>query len=450
MILVNGVVAFGITVFTIEFWLGRADDLPEKELRMLRLVFRQVMQDHVEPHAPDELLRFAIDGMVEGLHDKHSKFVPGDRARAFDSETTGEYQGIGIGIVPDHIPITVRYLLEDSPAERGGIAVGDRIVQIDGERLDQVTKSNVMEEARRRLLGAPGSTVRVVVQRGADVETEIELTRGVQGTSVKWARLVDQQARIGYLYVSAFQQRTAAELDHELRFLEEQAGGALEGLVLDLRHNPGGLLTESIAVANRFLTRGNIVSLRARGDVEHARHDVDPSKTTHPSLPLVLLVNDDSASASEVLCGALQDHQRAAVVGAQTYGKAVVQSIYRWDGLDFRLKLTTSRYLTPNGRSLGRIERGRDGKPEGGITPDVEVALPPKVGEAARVRLQDFEVPRRYKAAAAALALELGFEGEAEPLGPEQDAQLGRALEVLRERMARAAPEAGNSAESKR
>jgi carboxyl-terminal processing protease len=445
LILLNGGLAFAITIVTIEFWHRRAEDLPAEELRMLRLVYRQVMQDHVEPHDGDDLLRSAIGGLVKGLGDEYSAFVPPDRVRSFDTETTGEYQGIGISLVPRRAPITVHYPFEGGPAERAGLRVGDRIVGIDGERVAALAPERVVEEARKRLLGAPGSTVRLRLERAGGGEDEVELARGgVQQPSVKWARLLDRQTRIGYVHIAAFQQRTAAELDAALALLEQEAGGSLGGLVLDLRFNPGGLLGESVTVANRFLRAGNIVTLRARGDIEHGRHDVDPAKTTHADLPLVVLVNKDSASASEVLCGALQDHGRAGIVGVRTFGKGVVQSIYRWEGLDFRLKLTTSYYYTPGGRNIERSARRRhDPDAPGGIVPDVEAELAAAAVADLRQRLGDAEVPRRYKAEAAALAATLDFAGEAEQLGPEADAQLGTALAVLRERMAQAAGAAG-------
>lgn len=414
---------------------GRRDgDLPSEELRMLRLVYRQVMQDHVEAHDGHGLLRDAIAGMVKSLDD-YSAFVPPERASSFDSETTGEYQGIGVTMVARQVPITVLYPMRGGPAEQAGIGVGDRIVAIDGEVLEDLTPDNVADEARTRLRGKPGSSVRLLVERRGGDREEIALERAdVQRPSVKWVRLMDEPtARVGYVYVKAFQQHTAAEFDAALRDLETGAGGALDALIVDLRFDPGGLLTESVAIANRFLRGGNIVSLRARDDREQSRIDADPSKTTHPDLPLVLLVNEHSASASEVLCGALQDHGRATLVGKRTFGKGVVQSIYRWQDLDFRLKLTTSRYYTPNGRNIGSKMRGpHDGDATAGIAPDVEVNLSAAATRAVAEHLGRDEVPPPYKSAAAALAAELDFAPEPPPLGPDVDAQLARALEIAR------------------
>lgn len=431
LVVANGGLAFAVTVLTLLFWRSRESDLPSEELRMLRLVYRQVMQDHVEPHDGGTLVRDAIIGMVEKL-DGYSAFVPPDEVGAFDTLTTGEYQGIGVTLVPGRAPITVHFPMEGGPAERAGIGVGDRIVGIDGEALTDLAPDQAIAAARKRLLGVPGSTVQLSIERPDGAHVDVTLERAdVQQRSVKWVRLVDRDARIGYIFIGAFQHRTASEFEQALQDLEAAAGGRLGGLIVDVRFNLGGLLTESVTIANRFLRAGNIVSLRSRNDVEQNRIDVDPKKTTHPDLPLVVLVNEKSASASEVLCGALQDHGRAKVVGKRTWGKGVVQSIYRWEGLDFRLKLTTSRYYTPNGRNIGSKMRGpRDGKATGGIAPDVEVEITAKALAELERHLEDNEVPARYKGAAKELADELNVAGEPVPLGPEQDIQLARAIEM--------------------
>lgn len=423
-----GTLAFTVTVLTLAFWKLRDSDLPSEEMRMLRLVYRQVMKDHVDAHEGSELVRDAIVGMVRQLDD-YSAFVPPEKAKAFDSQTTGEYQGIGITMVARHVPITVLYPMVGGPAEQAGLTVGDRIVAVDDEPLTALTPENVTDQARKRLLGPPGTKVKLRVDRDG-TEKDIEIARAdVQRPSVKWVRLLDREARIGYVYIASFQHHTASEFDAALRGLEAEAGGALEALVLDVRFNLGGLLTESVEIANRFLRTGNIVSLRARNDEEQSRIDVDPQKTTHPDLPLVVLLNEKSASASEVLSGALQDHRRATLVGKRTYGKGVVQSIYRWEGLDFRLKLTTSRYYTPNGRNIGSKMRGpHDGKAAAGIAPDIEVDIPAAAAKNLEARLDSDEVPASYKTAAAALAAALGVPGEVTPLDPEADVQLGRAL----------------------
>jgi carboxyl-terminal processing protease len=247
---------------------------------------------------------------------------------------------------------------------------------------------------------------------------------------VRW---LDRDAGIGYACVAAFQRRTADELDEALADLAQAA--PLRGLVLDLRGNSGGLLESAVALANRFLRSGNLVSLRRRNGTEVRRYDADPALATHGELPLALLVDGRSASSSEVVAGALQDHRRATLVGTRTFGKGVVQSIYRWEDLDFRLKLTTSHYYTPSGRSIeGRLRRAGDGDEPGGLQPDEPVPMADGEADGLHRRLQAQEIPAPYKAAAKALAAELGFAGEHEPPGPDADPQLARALAVLRGR----------------
>jgi carboxyl-terminal processing protease len=436
LIAINSALAVLILATAVRVWTLTFDDLPAEELRMLRLVHKQVMQDHVQPHGGDELLRNAIEGMVKRLDD-HSEFVPPAKVKAFETETTGQYEGIGLAPVPGQLPLTVHYLFEGGPAEKAGLAVGDRIVAVDGEAIVGDVVSTVTKQAIERIKGPPGTQVVLRIQRDGHPEQDLAVQRAaVQRPSVKWVRMQDAAERLGYLHIASFQRCTATELDGALRHLEELAGAPLRGLLIDLRFNTGGLLNESVACVNRFLAQGNIVSLKRRGGVEHDRHDADPALATHPNLPIVILVNEQTASASEVLSGALQDHGRAALVGKRTYGKGVVQSIFSWRGLDFRLKLTTSHYYTPNGRNIeGRMRRREDGDAKGGIAPDIEVALPVDVGRDVYKRLEDAEVPRRYKEAATALGKALGFESEPAQLAPEQDAQLARGLETLRERV---------------
>lgn len=440
LLAINGLLAVLLLATSVRVWLHTYDDLPAEELRMLRLVHRQVMQDHVQPHAADDLMRSAIEGMVKQLDD-HSEFIPPAKVEAFETETTGQYQGIGVVMVPGRVPATIHYLFEDGPAEKAGLAVGDKILAIDGETLD--AERHDLEAVRSRIKGPPGTQVVLRIARAEAAPQDIPVQRAaVQQPSVKWVRLLDPADRLGYLHIASFQRRTANELDAALRHLEQLANAPLRGLVIDLRFNTGGLLNEAVACVNRFLAQGNIVSLKRRGGVEHDRHDADPALTTHPALPLVILVNEHTASASEVMSGALQDHGRAALVGKRTYGKGVVQSIFSWRGLDFRLKLTTSHYYTPNGRNIeGRMRRKEDGDAKGGIAPDVEVALPVELARNLAVRLDAIEVPMRYKEAAATLAKALGIAGEANQLAVDQDPQLARGLAALRERVTAASPE---------
>lgn len=425
-----------VTLGTLHLFGPNLGSLPSDEVRALRIVHDQILREHVTPHEPDALLRAAIAGMVKSV-DRYSAFVPPDAVGEFERDTTGAYQGVGITLAPATTPATVYYVLSGGPAERAGLRVGDRIERIDDEDATQWAKDEVIGKARERLLGKPGTSVRLSLRALDDTRREVVIERGsVQQHSIKWVRWLDQAEGLGYVYLSTFQKQTPEELDAALSQLGAEA--TLRGLVLDLRDNSGGLLDECVAVANRFLVGGNILSLRKRGGVEISRFDANPALATHQDLPLVLLVDGDSASASEVLAGALQDHHRAQLVGERTFGKGVVQSIFRWEGLDFRLKLTTAHYYTPSGRCieghLGNTDDGGDrgAKPKGGLEPDVVVALPAAQARDVPARLAGYDIPAPYKAAARALAAALAFRGELEPAGPDADDQLEKALELLR------------------
>ncbi len=428
--------AFLVTLLTLHAFGPDLGKLPADELRALRIVHEQILREHVSPHEPDALLDAAIAAMVKSV-DRYSAYVPATAVADFEHETTGSYEGVGITLAPAVTPATVYYIFSDGPAERAGLQVGDRIVRVEGEDATLWTKDEVIERARERLLGKPGTTVHLTVKGADDTARDVAIERGaVQQHSIKWVRWLDRTEGLGYVYLSTFQHKTPDELDAALAHLGAET--TLRGLVLDLRGNSGGLLDECVAVANRFLAEGNILSLRKRGGVEVNRFDAEVAKATHPELPLVLLVDGESASASEVLAGALQDHHRAQLVGTRTFGKGVVQSIFRWANLDFRLKLTTAHYYTPSGRCIeGHLRRGDGGKNgdaagKGGLAPDVLVTLTTEQAREVLGRLAGYDIPARYKVAAAALATALGFRGELEPLGPDADPQLARALEVLR------------------
>jgi carboxyl-terminal processing protease len=272
-------------------------------------------------------------------------------------ETTGEFDGVGLEVSQEADAIVVVAPLADSPAERAGILAGDRIVAVDGFP----TKEMPVGEATRRMKGAAGSQVVLTVERAGQREPRsFTLVRDhVRTTSVDW-RLLDRGAGTVYVRIRSFQDRTDRELRQALEGARKEIGGPIQGLVLDLRNNPGGLLDQAVKVADRFLTKGVIVSTESRGkqpEVEQAHE-----KDTEPGYPVVLLVNRGSASASEIVAGALQDHGRAVVAGVRTFGKGSVQTIVELDD-GSALKLTVARYFTPNHRSIQ----------ERGIVPDVLV-----------------------------------------------------------------------------
>lgn len=423
-------------------WRQVFETMPADELAVLRLVHRQLGEEFVETRDPKELMLAAIQGMVKGI-DRHGEFVVPKEVAAFEAEQLeGTYEGIGVMPVPGVAPITVQSPLSASPAERVGLQVGDRILAVDGKDLSAVSPDDAAARAAELLRGPAGSKVSLRIARGDAEPFDVEIERGnVPEPKVKWARLLDREARLGYVFVVGFQRGVADELIAAVRALETEAGGSLGGLIVDLRFNGGGILTEAVTIANAFLREGRIVSLHRR-DVEIERHDARADRCHWPELPLVVLVNERSASASEVLTGALQDHARAVVVGTKTYGKASVQSIFSFRNRAFRLKITTARYQTPKGRDIdgegGVAPGGNPHAPNGGgIAPDQEAPIDRALFRRLENELDAPEVPAAYRTAVAALAERLGFTPRRAP-GPELDLQLAKALDALRKRVAEA------------
>ena len=338
---------------------------PYRSLDVLAEALAYIQNSYVDETKERELVQAAVEGMLQRL-DPYSVLLRPDVYRAMRDETTGEFDGLGLEVSQVADGIVVVAPLADSPAERAGILPGDRIVAVDGAP----TKEMPIGEATRRMKGAAGSQVVLSIERAGLREPRVfTLVRDhVRTTSVDW-RILDRKAATAYVRIRTFQDRTDRELRQALDGARKEIGGSIQGLVLDLRNNPGGLLDQAVKVADRFLVKGVIVSTEARGkqpEIEEARE-----KDTEPDYPVVLLVNRGSASASEIVAGALQDQGRAVVVGSQTFGKGSVQTVVELDD-GSALKLTVARYFTPKHRSIQ----------DRGITPDVPVAAsepPPPV-----------------------------------------------------------------------
>jgi carboxyl-terminal processing protease len=436
-LLVNWLVV--CAAFFLGIALARRTPLPEPQATALHLVHREIVKSYVDEVDPAVLLDRAVAAMAHV--DDYSRYVaPSELPRVLE-DTTGAYEGIGVlrHYADDgafvHVPFA------DGPGDRAGLIPGDRIVAIAGARLETLTERERRGTAASRLRGPAGSRVELAIAREGRPEFTVTLERGpVQKPSVKWARWLDDGAGLGYVHVSDFHPGVVAAFEREVAALAAGPAG-LRGLVVDLRGNGGGILDECVAMARLFVPSGNIVTLRRRGSEVVESRDADPRSCRYPDLPLVLLVDEDSASASEVLAGALQDHRRAAVVGVATYGKGFVNTIYEWQDLDFRLKLTTASYFTPNGRNLDRgrhrLENGGDvpaaGHARGGIEPDVEVILDARTRAAVATALADQPLPARHREAFAAWSASRGL--RVPGVLPPEDAQLAAALQALRQRV---------------
>ena len=387
---------------------------PYKKLDVFSHVLSLIENNYVEQVDETRLLYGAIDGMVHTL-DPHSAFMDPRSYAALKQETEGEYGGVGLEVTVRGDDVVVVAPLDDTPASRAGFAPGDKLLEIDG----QAVRGWHEGEAVRALMGPPGTKVTVKALRASWKEPrEFTLVRDVIRVVSVEQRLFDR--KFAYVKIKNFQDRTDAYLKKALEELRARSGGQLAGLVLDLRHNPGGLLDQAVKVADRFMDNGVIVTTKGRGgkhvEVEHAH-----PKDTEPRYPMVLLVDGGTASASEIVAGALQDSGRAVVLGTQTFGKGSVQTVIELeDGSG--LKLTIARYYTPSGRSIQ----------ERGITPDVWVKAAATDEDAPREQ----NLPGHFKGEDVTVsARALVNAPEALPAAvddPSDDAQLKAALDTLR------------------
>lgn len=342
---------------------GPASKVPLREIRRYVAVYNAIKEAYVDPVEDRELMQSAIQGLLLDL-DPHSAYLDRDQSESFDEATSGAYDGVGVELQQQGDTLKVIAPIDGGPAERAGILAGDAIVAIDGKPIAQV-------EGMKPLRGPSGSKVVVtLVREGRAKPFDVTLQR----EKIKLASVRSRMLEPGYGYVriGSFQADTGADFQQQLDRLQAQAGGPLRGLVLDLRSNPGGLLTAAVQVADDLLDRGGIVSTRGRIPISDTRFDASPGDRLRGA-PVVVLVDAGSASASEVLAGALRDNGRARIVGSRTFGKGSVQTVLPLDNGD-SVKLTTARYYTPSGRSIQAS----------GIVPDTELKPDPALigGEA--------------------------------------------------------------------
>ena len=329
--------------------------VPLDEIRRFVGVYNAVRAAYVDPVDDKKLMQSAVRGLLLEL-DPHSTYFDKEDAEAFDEQTNGAYEGIGVEVLQQDNTLKVVSPIDDTPAARAGLKAGDLIVAIDGTPINAI-------DASEPLRGKAGSSVVLTIARGEQKPFDVTVMREtIRVTSVRSKML---EPGYGYIRISTFQADTGADFQKQLNQLQAQAGGKLKGLVLDLRSNPGGLLTAAVQVADDLLEKGGIVSTRGRISISDAKFDATPGDLLKGA-PMVVLADAGSASASEVLAGALRDNGRARVVGSRTFGKGSVQTVLPLDNGD-SVKLTTARYYTPSGRSIQAT----------GILPDVELAPDP-------------------------------------------------------------------------
>lgn len=395
---------------------GESDGVSKEEdyknLEIFTDVLALIQRSYVEKVDSHELIYGAIRGMLATL-DPHSSFLTPDMYEDMQADTHGEFGGLGIEItVKDHALIVVTPI-EDTPAYSAGIKAGDQIVKING----QLTQDLEITQAVKLMRGPKGESVTLAIKRQGekDLLTFTIVRDIIQLQSVK-SRLLENH--YGYVRVSQFQGRTGSDLQDQLKKLQQENSAMLKGVILDLRNNPGGLLDQAVAVADLFLADGLIVYTEGRDPEAQLKFTANPVDT-EPDYPLVVLINGGSASAAEIVAGALQDHGRAIIMGEQSFGKGSVQTIIPL-GDDSGLRLTTARYFTPSGRSI----QAR------GITPDIIVPQLnlPQVDEAQQLREKDLQ--HHFKALP---------ESDARPGDKNKqdsevtdDYQLKRALELLK------------------
>ena len=353
---------------------SREDDLPVAEIQAFAEVFERIKRVYVEEVEDDDLLRNAMRGMLSEL-DPHSAYLDSDEFESLRESTQGEFGGVGIEVGMEEGQLTVITPIDDTPASRAGLQSRDKILRIDDTPTDRLS----LQEAVNLMRGDPGTEIRLTILRQDEsAPREVTLTREIIRTESVKSELLE--AGYGYLRISQFQTRTGGQVGSAIRRLEREA--PLKGLVLDLRNNPGGVLQAAVDVADAFLEEGLIVYTEGRLADSEMRFSAG-TETAAADVPLVVLINGGSASAAEIVAGALQDQRRAVVMGTASFGKGSVQQIMPL-GNGEGLKLTTALYFTPDGRSIQAQ----------GIDPDVEVIrgrLEVAEGSGMSVRESDLE-----------------------------------------------------------
>ncbi len=325
-----------------------------RQLNLFGEIFERVRADFVEKQTDEELIEAAINGMLTAL-DPHSGYMNAKTFRDMQVQTRGEFGGLGIEVTMEQGFVKVVSPIDDTPAARAGLKPGDFITHLDGEQIQGLTLNEAVEKMR----GPVGSAIRLTIRREGREAFDVSIKRDVVRIQSVRSRL--EAGNVGYIRITTFNEQTDAGLKRAVETIKKDAGQKLQGWVLDLRNNPGGLLDQAVAVSDAFLDKGEIVSTRGRRTDDATRYNAKAGDLAD-GLPVVVLINAGSASASEIVAGALQDHRRAIVLGGKSFGKGSVQTIIPLPGSG-AIRLTTARYYTPSGRSIQAK----------GIEPDIDV-----------------------------------------------------------------------------
>ncbi len=325
-----------------------------QQLNLFGDVLERVRRDYVEPVEEKTLIENAINGMLTAL-DPHSSYMNPKTYKDMQVQTKGEFGGLGIEVTMENGLVKVVSPIDDTPAAKAGLQAGDLIFALDGEPVQGLT----LQEAVEKMRGKVGTPIKISVRRAGKDPFDVSLTREI--IKVRSVRSRLEAGDIGYIRVTSFTEQTTPGVLDAIEKLKKEAGGKLKGFILDLRNNPGGLLDQAIALSDAFLDKGEIVSVKARKNEDVQRWNAKAGDVAN-GLPIVVLMNGGSASASEIVAGALQDHKRAIVLGTRSFGKGSVQTIMQVAG-GGALRLTTALYFTPSGRSIQKE----------GIKPDIEV-----------------------------------------------------------------------------
>jgi carboxyl-terminal processing protease len=407
-----------------------------RQLDLFGEVFERVRADYVQNVSDQQLIEAAINGMLSSL-DPHSSYMNAKDFRDMQVQVQGEFGGLGIEVTMENGIIKVVSPIDDTPAAHAGLKPGDLIVQIDGQPVQGMSLNDAVE----RMRGPVGSEIKLTIKREGRDPFDVTMKRAVvKIQSVKEQLEGDD---VGYIRITSFNEQADSGVKSAIKDLKAKAGPKLTGIVLDLRNNPGGLLDQAVAVANDFLSQGEIVSTRGRHPEDAQRYNAQPPGDLTGGLPMVVLINGGSASASEIVAGALQDHHRAVLLGTRSFGKGSVQTIIQLPGHG-AMRLTTARYYTPSGRSIQAK----------GIEPDILVQ-PAKIENVAQgevlheadlrgaLKNTDKTTPAAVPADQSAKKPNIppGTTPAAEPsedgldanvLGTPEDYQLARAVDMLR------------------